>query len=58
MAKNPKKQNTPGRTIFVDEASRMVFCHLQVSLNVAKIPMGKHLIEREAQNGGVDVHSY
>jgi len=36
----------------------MVFCHLQVSLNTAETLVGKHLIEREAQNSGVDVRSY
>jgi len=35
-----------------------VFCHLQVSLNATETLTGKHLIEREAQNGGVDVCSY
>jgi len=45
-------------TIFVVEVSGMVFCHLQVSLNAAKTLTGKHLIERDAQTGGVDVCSY
>jgi len=56
--KEAEEAKYSGGTIFIDEASGMVFCHLQVSLNATETLTGKHLIEREAQNGGVDVHSY
>jgi len=47
-----------GGTIYVDEASSMVFCVPQVSLTAAKTLHGKHLVEREALNCGVEVQTY
>jgi len=47
-----------GSTLYVDEASSMVFCILQVSLNVAEMLHGKHLVKREALNCGVEVRTY
>jgi len=56
--KKSEEEKYSGRTIYVDEASGMVFCQLQVSLNAAETLRGKHLVEHEAQNGGVDIRSY
>jgi len=47
-----------GGMIYVDEASGMVFVQRQVSLDEAKMLCGKHLVEREAMNCGVNVCTY
>ena len=47
-----------GGTIYVDEASSMVFVQLQVSLDEAETLRGKHLVEREALNCGIHVRTY
>jgi hypothetical protein len=56
--KEDEKDKYVGGTIFVDEASGIVFIQHQVSLNAAETVRGKHLFECEAGTCGVTIKNY
>ena len=56
--KEAEKDKYMGGTIFVDDASGMMFYYNQVSLNAQETLWGKHHMEREALRHGIEIHAY
>jgi hypothetical protein len=56
--KESDKERYVGGTIYINEASGLLFVQHQVSLNAAETIQGKHLFEREAGTCGVSIRNY
>ena len=56
--KESEKEMYSGGTLYVDEASGMLFASNQVSLGATETLRGKHMFERIAQTCGVQILSY
>ena len=56
--KENEKDKYTGGTVFIDEASSMIFVENQVSLGAAEIIRTKHKFEREALRHGIPILGY
>jgi hypothetical protein len=56
--KEKESEHFVGSTIYIDEATRLVFVLHQVSLGAAEMIHGKHLFEREAGMCGASTRNY